>query len=127
MSDHSELKKAAEDLAKENTCAAANKFEELATPAAVLALIAEVEGLRNGWYSDECDNLRFWPEELSESKQEVDRLEAEVEALRSILSEARSMLNTVSECSSNECEDCREHAGLHRDGIDSVIGKSGES
>lgn len=58
---------------------------------------------------------------------ECDRLKEEVEALRSILSEARSMLNTVSECSSHECEDCREHAGLHRDGIDLVIGKSGES
>lgn len=51
-------------------------------PESVLALIAEVEGLRHGWYSDECCNIRFWPEELSESKQEVDRLEAEVEALR---------------------------------------------
>ena len=74
MSDHSALKNDAKDQI--------NGHEITCDPVAVLALIAEVEGLRNGWYSDECDNLRFWPEELSESKQEVYRLEAEVEALR---------------------------------------------
>lgn len=83
MNDHRELKRLAEAALNDNgDYVALNDYGMAVPPAVVLDLIAEVEGLRSGWYSDECDNLRFWPEELSESKQEVDRLEAEVEALR---------------------------------------------
>lgn len=88
MSDYSELKRLAEaalrnwpdsKLFERPEC---ERFIDATRPDVVLALISEVEGLRHGWYSDECCNIRFWPEELSESKQEIDRLEAEVEALR---------------------------------------------
>lgn len=121
MSDHSALKNDAKDQI--------NGHEITCDPVAVLALIAEVEQLQGKkalcklHERSECLQC-MWP---PPDKSEVSELKAEVEMLRSILSEARSMLNTVSECSSNECEDCREHAGLHRDGIDLVIGKSGES
>lgn len=88
MSDYSELKRLAEaalrnwpdsKLFERPEC---ERFIDATRPDVVLALISEVEGLRHGWYSDECCNIRFWPEELSESKQEIDRLEAEVESLR---------------------------------------------
>lgn len=37
------------------------------------------------------------------------------------LGEARSMLNTVAECASHACDDCREFAAKHRDSIDALL------
>lgn len=39
-------------------------------------LKAENEALRKGWYSDDGDNIRFWPEEMEALRREVDECAA---------------------------------------------------
>jgi hypothetical protein len=41
--------------------------------------------------------------------------------VRSLLQSARTMLNTVAECGTHTCEDCRTHAGIHRNTIDAYL------
>lgn len=87
MSDHSELKKAAlrvveiESSEGESISDAWEDFESSANPAAVLALIAEVEGLRAQHGRDSAE-LRSLCQARDDSRKERDQLKAEVEALR---------------------------------------------
>lgn len=46
-----------------------------------------------------------------------------VAELEQQLHKAGGMLKTVSQCVSHECEDCREHAGLHHNAIEQLIAK----
>lgn len=77
MTDHQELKRLAEALIKENSCAAANAFENALGPEEVLALLAEIDQLRSAPIEDlYCCNL------CQCMIQPVNKLKAEVEALR---------------------------------------------
>ena len=43
----------------------------LADPCEVERLREEIKHLRDGWYEDESDNSRYWPEQLQEAKSEL--------------------------------------------------------
>lgn len=60
-------------------------------------------------------------EELQQAVQARLAAEKERDQLLVALKNARTMLHTVADCSSNECPDCQEHAGLHRDECDAAI------
>ena len=87
MSDHIELKKAAlrvveiESSEGESISDAWEDFESAANPAAVLALIAEVEGLRAQHGRDSAE-LRSLCQARDDARKERDQLKAEVESLR---------------------------------------------
>lgn len=68
----------------------------------------------------ELENQRI-REQLNEANMQVLKLERENDAFVKLLRDAHSMLNTVALCATHECEDCREHAILHRDAIKSVL------
>ena len=86
MSDHIELKKAAlrvveiESSEGESISDAWEDFESGANPAAVLALIAEVEGLRAQHGRDSAE-LRSLCQARDDARKERDQLKAEVERL----------------------------------------------
>lgn len=90
MSDHSELKKAAlrvveiESSEGESISDAWEDFESSANPAAVLALIAEVEGLRAQHGRDSAE-LRSLCQARDYARKERDQIKAEVEQLRGTL------------------------------------------
>ena len=94
MSYHSELKKAAlrvveiESSEGESISDAWEDFESAANPAAVLALIAEVEGLRAQHGRDSAE-LRSLCQARDDARKERDQLKAEVEALRNLARELR--------------------------------------
>ena len=94
MSDHIELKKAAlrvveiESSEGESISDAWEDFESAANPAAVLALIAEVEGLRAQHGRDSAE-LRNLCQARYDARKERDQLKAEVEALRNLARELR--------------------------------------
>lgn len=94
MSDHSELKKAAlrvveiESSEGESISDAWEDFESAANPAAVLALIAEVEGLRAQHGRDSAE-LRSLCQARDDARKERDQLKAEIEALRNLARELR--------------------------------------
>ena len=86
MSDHIELKKAAlrvveiESSEGESISDAWEDFESAANPAAVLALISEVEGLRAQNCRDSAE-LRSLCQARDDARKERDQLKAEVERL----------------------------------------------
>ena len=86
MSDHIELKKAAlrvveiESSEGESISDAWEDFESAANPAAVLALIAEVEGLRAQHGRDSAE-LRSLCQARDDARKERDQLKEEVERL----------------------------------------------
>lgn len=86
MSDHIELKKAAlrvveiESSEGESISDAWEDFESAANPAAMLALIAEVEGLRAQHGRDSAE-LRNLCQARDDARKERDQLKAEVERL----------------------------------------------
>ena len=90
MSDHSELKKAAlrvveiESSEGESISDAWEDFESAANPAAVLAMIGEVEGLRAQHGRDSAE-LRSLCQARDDSRKDRDQLKAEVEQLRGTL------------------------------------------
>lgn len=94
MSDHIELKKAAlrvveiESSEGESISDAWEDFESAANPAAVLALISEVEGLRARHGRDSAE-LRSLCQARDDARKERDQLKAEVEALRNLARELR--------------------------------------
>jgi hypothetical protein len=49
--------------------------------------------------------------------------EERVKELEDAASGAKSMLHTVADCSSHECQDCREWAGKHRDILAAALAK----
>lgn len=87
MSDHSQLKKAAlrvvdiESSEGESISDAWEDFESAANPAAVLALIAEVEGLRAHHGRDSAE-LRSLCQARDYARKERDHIKAEVAGLR---------------------------------------------
>lgn len=77
MTDYQELKRLAEALMKENSCAAATAFENALGPEEVLALLADIDQLRSAPIEDLfCCNL------CQCMIQPANKLKAEVEALR---------------------------------------------
>lgn len=86
MSDHSELKKYAEIAlsSHENSSLAKSlrvtSFYSRATPGVVLALIAELEGLR-ARHGRDSDELRSLSQARDDARKERDQLKAEVERL----------------------------------------------
>ncbi|MFW9085586.1 hypothetical protein ACOI7N_13630, partial [Pseudomonas sp. P2758] len=96
MSDYRKLKRLAQRVidieardGDEPIGEAWDEFGAVATPSVVLALIAEnehqlceIKGLRHGWYSDECCNIRFWPEEMEEAHKEIEKLEHERDQIK---------------------------------------------
>lgn len=100
MSDHSELKKAAlrvveiESSEGESISDAWEDFESGANPAAVLALISEVEGLRAQHGRDSAE-LRSLSQARDDARKERDQLKAEVEALRNLTRELRGSAECI--------------------------------
>lgn len=81
MNDTTELKAAAEALIRENTCAAATRFEDAATPTAVLALIAENEALRVKLEVSE-DTRQVLRGSLAQADVDIDALRKDAERYR---------------------------------------------
>ena len=93
MSDHSEFKRLADEAIifsgiNGETSYAQELFAQAANPAAVLALIAEVEGLRARHGRDSAE-LRSLCQARDDARKKRDQLKAEIEALRNLARELR--------------------------------------
>lgn len=108
MSDYSELKRLAEAANANRATYGAGiphreAFRKIATPATVLALIAEVEGLRAQHGRDSAE-LRSLCQARDDARKERDQLKAEVERLTTDNSSLRGSCAKLG----------AEHAGMVR-------------